>query len=311
MGTTHNDNAKPTSTPGRVWAGIVMGALLLGGTGGSFVTVQAVKGGAAYADATQDIVVAPAAAPTPNRVAARGRLEPAGGVIRIAGPAARQPAVVAEIKVAEGEWVEKGQVIAILDGVPLLSATVQRLEALARNAQAEMRRFASLCRDGIASGSECDVIRLRLETAQADVARARADLDTSFVRAPQAGRILRVHADAGERVDDAGIVEMGDTRSMDVVAEIYETDAPFLRRGQLATIRAVVLPDALSGHVERIGVTISKQSVFDLDPVANTDSRIVEARIRVTSPAAVAALIHLQVDVEIEVESNRAADAGV
>lgn len=313
----HDDDVRPTPTAGSAfstrlrWAAVVVSAVVLGGAGGSILTVQAVQDGAAYADATQELLVPPAVAPAPSRVAARGRLEPSGGVIRIAGPAARQPAVVSEIKVAEGDWIEKDQVIAVLDGVPALSATVQRLEALTRNAQGEMRRFVSLCRDGIASGSECDAIHLRLETAQADLARARADLATSFVRAPQAGRVLRVHADAGERVDSAGIVEIGDTRTMDVVAEIYETDAPLLRRGQVARIHTSVLPEALAGQVERIGMTISKQSVFDLNPAASTDSRIVEARIRVATPAAVAALIHLQVDVEIEVEAAAVAGAGV
>ncbi len=242
------------------------------------------------------------AEPRASRVAGRGRLEPAGGVIHIAGPA-RQPAVVAELKVREGDWVEAGQTIAVLDGLPALRATVQRLEALARHAQGESQRFVALCRDGIASAIECDAVRMRLDTARADLARAAADVDTCYVRAPQAGRILRVHADAGERVDSNGIVEMGDTRTMEVVAEIYETDVPLLRRGLRARISSAVLSEALAGSVERVGLSVHKQSVFDVDPVANADARIVEARIRVAEAERVANLTNLQVEVEIEVEA--------
>lgn len=235
-----------------------------------------------------------------SRVAGRGRLEPAGGVIHIAGPA-RQLAVVAELQVREGDWVEAGQTIAVLDGLPALRATVQRLEAMARHAQSEAQRFAPLCREGIASAIECDAVRMRLDTARADLAHASADVDTCYVRAPQAGRILRVHADAGERVDSNGIVEMGDTRHMEVVAEIYETDVPLLRRGQVARISSSVLEEALVGSVERIGLSVHKQSVFDVDPVANADARIIEARIRVADAERVANLTNLQVEVEVEV----------
>jgi len=256
----------------------------------------------AAAERTESLVPEGPQPVVPRQVAARGRIEPANGVVRLSGPAARQPAVVTDLRVAEGDWVEPGDVIAVLDGVAALQATTQSLDAVVRHATAEQRRFAPLCASGVAAAAECDLVRLRLDTARADLARARADLDASYVRAPGAGRILRTHASAGERVGAEGIVEMGDTRAIDVVAEIYETDAPRLRRGQIARVHAAILDEPLVGSVERIGVKVGKQRVFDLDPIADTDARIVEARIRLADGDSVAGLTNLQVDVVIELD---------
>ncbi len=44
--------------------------------------------------------------------------------------------------------------------------------------------------------------------------------------------------------------------------------------------------------------------MLDLDPAAETDARVVEVRIRLDDSAAAARYVHLQVDVEIAVDSG-------
>jgi len=154
-------------------------------------------------------------ADTPRRVsvAALGRLEPKDGVIRIAGPS-RPAVVIAGLLVDEGDRVEPGQVIATLDSLEEDAARVARLRAELDNAGAELERYERLHREGVASVSLRDTVRLRADVAKAELQAAQAALDRASVRAPVAGQILRIHARSGERVGPNGIVELGQTDQM-------------------------------------------------------------------------------------------------
>ncbi len=53
------------------------------------------------------------------------------------------------------------------------------------------------------------------------------------VVSPIDGLVLRVHVRDGERPGESGIIDLGDTRQMQVIAEVYEADAIRLRIGSL------------------------------------------------------------------------------
>ena len=96
------------------------------------------------------------------------------------------------------------------------------------------------------------------------------------------------------------MLEIGQTRTMYVVAEVYETDIGKVHVGKTATITSDALPTKLTGKVERIGLEINKKDVFDTDPVAEADARVVETYIRLDNSEAVARFTNLQVEVSIE-----------
>lgn len=231
-------------------------------------------------------------------VAALGRLEPQGGVIRVAGPSL-PTAVIAELRVEEGDRVEKEQVLAILDGYPRGQAAVAEARAELENAQRELDRSRRLVAGKAASGAQRDLAQMRVEVARARAQAAQAELDLSIVRAPIAGRVLEIHARPGERVGAAGILELGRTDAMVAVAEVYETDVTRVAVGQRARIQSPALAAPLSGVVERIGLKIGKQDLLDADPVARTDARVVEVEIRIEGGQDVSGLTNLQVKVEI------------
>jgi HlyD family secretion protein len=134
---------------------------------------------------------------------------------------------------------------------------------------------------------------------------AQAKLDRTIIRAPSDGRILKIITQAGEAIGEAGILDMGDTRQMYAVAEVYETDVNLVKVGQPATItsRNGAFDQPLTGTVADIGWQIFKNNVLDDDPAANADSRVVEAKIRLHNSEPVEALTNLQVDVRIDVEN--------
>ena len=57
------------------------------------------------------------------------------------------------------------------------------------------------------------VARSQVAQAQANVAQAQANLDAATVRSPQAGKVLKIHTRAGERVGNDGIISLGQNRS--------------------------------------------------------------------------------------------------
>lgn len=146
------------------------------------------------------------------------------------------------------------------------------------------------------------VARAEVEEALANVKQAEANLALSIVRSPGDGQVLRVITKEGERVGQDGIIKLGNTNQMTVVAEIYETDVSRLRRGQKAKIKGDGLPKSLDGVVEEIGLTIDKKDLLGTDPAAASDARVLEVKIDLSPQSTRVAkrLTNLQVDVVID-----------
>jgi HlyD family secretion protein len=151
-----------------------------------------------------------------------------------------------------------------------------------------------------------------LRVAEADLAaaiaaakQARADLNRAIIRAPRDSQVLKIYARPGELVGSQGIADLGQTQLMEVVAEVYDTDAPKVRMGQTATITSDAFSGELRGRVVRSGLQVRKQTTRDVDPSANLDERVVEVRIRLepTDGQRVANLTNLQVKATIDLKS--------
>ncbi|MBE9129597.1 MULTISPECIES: ABC exporter membrane fusion protein [unclassified Coleofasciculus] len=391
-----NHQAASTKAPRR-WL-VFAGAAILGLAGVTAWRVwhfQATQ----MREAKTDVTVAPEI-PT---VTALGRLEPAGEMINLTAPTSTQESRIDQLLVKEGDRVEAGQVIAILNNRDRLQASLQkaeqqvrvaqaklaqvqagakagelqaqraeiarlqadragnlaaqraataRLEAQVQNARIEYERYESLYQQGAVSTSQRDAKRLTYTTAQqqlqetqaelgriqttsqeqiqqaqatldqlaevrsvdveaaqaevqsaiASVAEAKANLKQAEVRSPRAGQIIKIHTHAGEKIADHGIVTLGQTQQMIAIAEVYQTDIPQIRVGQLATITSPVIPDSLQGKVERVGLQVEPQQVVDEDPAANIDAKVIEVHIRLdpNSSQKVAGLTNLQVTVTIQ-----------
>ncbi|MGE0455279.1 MAG: HlyD family efflux transporter periplasmic adaptor subunit [Vicinamibacteria bacterium] len=139
-----------------------------------------------------------------------------------------------------------------------------------------------------------------VESARAQLAAAVERLALTQVRAPIAGRVLRIFTWPGERIASDPILQMGDTDRMTVVAEVHEDDVGRVAVGQRATLSSPALGRELSGVVEDVGRMIFRQDVLDLDPRAARDTRVVEVRIRLDDSAPAAGLTNLEVQVRIQ-----------
>jgi len=269
---------------------------------GALAVLLAGPGCAPRGDATADeaeVARRPDASGGPAAVTALGRLEPRNGIRRVAGPS-RPTVVIARLLVDEGDRVSAGQPIAVLDSLRENEARAARAQVQVGNARRSFERVDTLVRQGVSSSAARDDAKVALDVAEADLAAARSAVDLDTVRAPVAGEIVAVHARSGERVGPDGIVEVAENDAMYAIAEVYETDVGRVAVGQRARLASPALAEPLTGSVDRIGRKVGRQTALDTDPIARTDARVVEVRIRVDDGARAAGLSNLQVEITLE-----------
>ncbi len=131
---------------------------------------------------------------------------------------------------------------------------------------------------------------------------AAAHVAQSFLTAPSKGRVLRILARPGELVGaPQSIVQMADLSKMAVMAEVYETDISKVYDGQKVDITSPVdTARKMTGKVVSVGNMIGKNRVYDADPLADVDRRVIEVKILLDDPALAAGLINLQVNVDFQ-----------
>jgi HlyD family secretion protein len=188
-------------------------------------------------------------------------------------------------------------------------------------AEVELRRYSQLYAQGASSAEVRDrrvtiattsrasldqalqdreTLRAELEEQQATLARDRTELDKATIRAPFAGTVFKINAYPGDKVGDDGILEMGDSSRMGVIAEVYQTDRPGITIGQRAVISADGFPGKqMQGRVVEIARQVSRQSVFSGAAGENLDRRVIEVKIGLPPEAAAMAstINYLQVNV--------------
>jgi HlyD family secretion protein len=309
-------------------------------------------------------------APKPPDVVALGRIEPVGGVVAVSGPLGTDAGRIAQVVVAEGDWVEAGVLLATLDTRPRLEATLAQAKATLAMREAVLARISAdlenqdktlaaaleqqkaqrdrakwdfdklkqlqksgLYKDPVltdkrlaleaaeaalgsaeltlernrkrdANGKRIDEVSQEAEIASAAAAvdKAAADLAFSEIRAPIAGRVLSLRGRTGQQIANEGLLDLADTRSMQVRAEVFETDLGKIGIGAMAKLGSRVLESPLSGRVTQIGRRINRQSIVGDDQAASIDARVVEVLVLLddASTKAVADFTGLQVRVEFE-----------
>jgi RND family efflux transporter MFP subunit len=189
---------------------------------------------------------------------------------------------VERLLVDEGDRVERGDTIAILDSDDLVAALRQRraalLEARANQADAQRQeaRFARLLAENAIAQAEYDAESTRLEVAEAQVAvaeaslaNARARLQYAVITAPIPGVIIERRIEVGEMVAPGGfttqqatgaIVRIANPESLEVEADINESYISRLSLGQPAVIRVDAVPGReYHGSLRQIVPTADRQ----------------------------------------------------
>lgn len=170
----------------------------------------------------------------------------------------------------------------------------------------EMRGTAELAALREIRAVDVAVLERKIRVAEAALQVADAVAETSTVRAPLPGRVLRIHTQSGERFNGGAILELGDVSKMHAVAEVFEGDISQVSEGSTARVVMDASGMELQGTVVQVGQLVARKVVLTNDPVSDTDARVVEVRIALTaaSSALVEGLSNSRVEVFINPRSD-------
>lgn len=233
----------------------------------------------------------------------RGTLT-AGGYVRharIVNVVPRISGVITSLRVAEGDVVRQGDLIATLDsreGADQLAearADVEARDLAAVRAGRERERSKVLADQGAVSvqafeqaDTESRVSLKAAAAAHARLAHASELLDRTKVRAPIAGRILRKYLDVGSVVSfgvpyaegystvaaGSPIVSIGQLEALEATADVNQTDLGRVTLGGPVEVRADAFPDRSW-----------RARVLRLAPRADRNKNTVEVTVRFDEPA--------------------------
>jgi HlyD family secretion protein len=178
-----------------------------------------------------------------------------------------------------------------LDGVRM------RVDTLAQALNGARQRLVSLTE---IRPVDVDVASAELAEAVRSQVRARAELETSTIRSPIDGRVIKIYARPGEQVLSEGVMELAPIDPMYAVAEVAESDMPRVRVGRRAKVSGDGLPNPVHGTVERVSLKVLQNQLMPVDPARFSDARVVNVWIRLDDSRRVADLIHMRVDVVIQ-----------
>ncbi|GEO82309.1 HlyD family secretion protein [Pararhodospirillum oryzae] len=137
------------------------------------------------------------------------------------------------------------------------------------------------------------------DRAEAQLAQAKAELETTLVRAPFDAVVLKVFAHDGGAVAGTGIARIADLQSLRVIADVPEVDAARVRVGNEAftMLRGSTTP--LPGHVTRIANVVNRQNRPDPEAAAPSDAHMVEVEVEVNDLASLPPIIGYETTVRI------------
>lgn len=174
---------------------------------------------------------------------------------------------LSELRVEEGSEVREGQVIARLEStdyqaqVMRAQAAVLRAEAELAENQRQLRLAEDLTRQNILGTDQRDAIASRVRIAEAQLAQAKADQSFSEaqfantqIRAPFSGVVVKKMAEVGESVapippgvnlstSSGAIVALADLATLEVEADVAESNVAKVQNGQPAEVTVEAIPD--------------------------------------------------------------------
>ncbi len=256
---------------------------------------------AEFADAPlKDAEMLEASAAVGEAEASLARIKAGGRPSDIEAQQARIASLAAQEDIARRDAARSAELVPTGAGARAIAerdrAAADRAAANLRQAEAQLVSLEQPRPEDVA------VAEARLRTAQATLARTRADAALSRVFAPAAGRILKIYARPGDLVGADGLLDLGDLDRLDVVADVYETDLPRVRLGAAAEVIVSGDPNRYAARVVEIGRLVRHTTEAGVDPVAAVDGRTVEVRLALL-PDGCEALRHrinMQVQVAIQ-----------
>jgi membrane fusion protein (multidrug efflux system) len=184
---------------------------------------------------------------------------------------------IAEMKVAEGDRVRTGEVLAQVDARPYEDQLTQAEQGVAQakatleHATASRVRNEDLVNRGIAARKDFEdsrtleeVAKANLRQSEAAVSLARIQVSRAALRSPFDGIVVKRFASVGEQVDgNAGqpVVEVVRLGEVELVVNVPAAYLPRLRAGQAVSLTSDAFPiTKFPGHIVAIPAAVDPGS---------------------------------------------------
>ena len=178
--------------------------------------------------------------PPITAVAALGQLTPAGEIRQLAAPISQfgsSPRIV-DILVNEGDFVKKGDILAIFENREKLISDLEINKNLINTINEEIilkkdqiQRYELALKKDVYSFVEFSQRKDELLKQQkhkinliGDQKNIKIDLFNSKLRSPINGFILGINTRVGERPQNEGILDIGSSQQMEALIAVYESD---------------------------------------------------------------------------------------
>ena len=236
--------------------------------------------------------------PPITAVAALGQLSPSGEVRQLAAPISQfgSSPRITELLVNEGDFVKKGDVLAIFDNREKLIADLERLNNLIETVDDEIslkkdqiKRYELALSEDVYSFVQLSQRKNELLNLQkqkinyiADKKNIEIDLFNSKLSSPIDGFILGINTRVGERPKNEGVLDIGSSQKMEALIEVYESDINrvFISQNVELSSENGGFQKILRGKVIRISPQVKQRKVLSTDPTGDADSRIIEVLVK-------------------------------
>ena len=174
---------------------------------------------------------------------------------------------------------------------------MQGLERQRKILLTKTMRFESLKRQGAFPASELEDMQLKLEelmTKRMSAEEAHAKMlnlaKDSILKSPLTGTVLRIHTRPGERASDRQpVLEVGDTRELQVTAEVDESLTSKIYPGQKVGVTSSnkAFAGTYYGKVVEIQPMVSRRTNLPLESFSDPDrdARVVQVKISLLKSA--------------------------
>jgi membrane fusion protein (multidrug efflux system) len=180
---------------------------------------------------------------------------------------------IQELRFHEGQRVDKGAVLVVLDSAEW-EAQVRQAEAAVKLQELKYARAAELLEKRTISQQEYDEISAALAEARATLALAKARLAKTVLRAPFSGILGLRQVSPGDYVEAGqAIVNLESIDPMKVDFRAPERYASRLRTGQVISVRVDAYPEARF-----------EGEIYAIDPRLDVASRSILLRARIGNP---------------------------
>jgi len=166
--------------------------------------------------------------------------------------------ILQDLRVKEGQQVNKGQVLAKIDDGGLSSELAQ-LETQATLAKTTFERQERLWEQNIGSEMQYLEAKTNFESMQNSVKRLQSQLDKTIVRAPFSGIVDEILTEQGEVVGPGQnqLFRLVSLKNMYVEAAVPENYLQTVREGTEVIVEISSLDREFEGKIRRVGNTIN------------------------------------------------------